>query len=377
MMGPMVRLPNVLPKMTKTPAMLPPQLQQVGLLVRTWSRKITSRPFPADMLLFELSMGFVVSSMIAAVVRHGIADEIGDRAVTAAEIATNRDLDPDTVHRMLRSLAEYDIVHLNSVGEFRLTRVGQLLRSDHADGMVPWFNYVDSDATQSAWRDLDAALVSGGSPFVHANGLSLWDWFSAHRQEGDTFGEAMARMTRFELPALLASYPWPRSGVICDIAGGTGTLLGSILQRRPGTTGVLVDYADRFAAAHEHLRELGVDERVRTVSGNMFELIDVAADLYLLKDILHDWDDDSCRQILRTVRAAAPTGATLLIIEQLQLPNVGVFPVSLVDMHMLTQTDGGRQRSAAQLHELMGEAEFKPGPIYPAATYSLVSATAR
>lgn len=373
----MVRLPNVLPKMTRTPAVLPPQLQQAGLVLRSWSRKITSRPFPADMILFELSMGFAVSAMIAAVVRHGIADALGDESATAAKLATDLDVDADTVHRMLRALADYDIVQVNGAGEFRLTRVGQLLRSDHADGMVPWLNYLDSDATQSAWRNLDASLVDGGSPFVQANGMSIWDWFTTHRQEGDTFGEAMARMTGFELPSILASYPWPPTGTICDIAGGTGSLLGSIIERRPKTSGVLVDFADRFSAAQVRLRELGVADRVQTKAGNMFELIDVAADLYLLKDILHDWDDDSCRQILRTVRAAAPTGSTLLIIEQLQPPNASTFPTSLVDMHMLTQTDGGRQRSAAELHELMSAAEFKPGPIYPATTYSLVSATAR
>lgn len=373
----MVRLPNVLPKMTRTPALLPPQLQQAGLALRSWTRKLTSRPFPADMILLELSMGFAVSTMIAAVVRHGIADELGDGSATAAKLATDLGLDADTVHRMLRALADYDIVHVNDAGEFRLTRVGQLLRSDHADGMVPWLKYLDSDATQAAWRNLDASLIEGGSPFVHANGMSIWDWFTTHRQEGDTFGEAMARITGFELPSILSSYPWPRTGVICDIAGGTGTLLGSILRKRPDTAGVLVDYADRFSAAQQRLRELGVDERVQTKPGNIFELIDVVADLYLLKDILHDWDDDSCRQILRTVRAAAPTGSTLLIIEQLQPLNASTFPTSLVDMHMLTQTDGGRQRSAAQLHELMRDAKFAPGPIYQATTYSLVSATAR
>jgi ubiquinone/menaquinone biosynthesis C-methylase UbiE len=163
---------------------------------------------------------------------------------------------------------------------------------------------------------------------------------------------------------------------VCDVAGGVGTLLAAILRARPGARGVLVDAPGVLAEAEDHLTSAGVRDRVELSEGNMFERIDARADVYVLKDVLHDWDDDRCLTILRTVRAAMPDGARLVLVEMLQEANE-VDPIaSGVDVHMLTQCDGGRQRSAAELHALMRAASIEPGAVRLTAVPALVEGVA-
>ena len=131
-----------------------------------------------------------------------------------------------------------------------------------------------------------------------------------------------------------------------------------------------------LADADGYLAELGVRDRVELVEGNMFERIDAEADVYVMKDILHDWDDERSLQILRTVRAAMPAGARLLAVETLQEPNEADPITSLIDIHMLVQCDGGRQRSASELHALMTEAGLEPGRVIRTANYALIEALA-
>jgi hypothetical protein len=192
----------------------------------------------------------------------------------------------------------------------------------------------------------------------------VWEWFAAHPDEERIFAEAMRRLTEDDAPLVVAAFPWPERGTICDVAGGVGTLLAAVLGERPGLRGVLVDAPGVLEEADAWLGERGLRERVELSSGNIFESLDVAADVYLLKDVLHDWDDASCLQVLRSVAAAMPSGSRLLVVEMLQERNVPHPFASLSDIQMLTQCDGGRQRSAAELHGLLGQAGLHPGRVF-------------
>ena len=163
---------------------------------------------------------------------------------------------------------------------------------------------------------------------------------------------------------------------MCDVAGGVGTLLAAILRDRPALRGVLVDAPGVLAEAEGFLAGEGLADRVDRSPGDMFERIDAVADLYVLKDVLHDWDDERSLRILRTVRAAMPTGARVVLVETLQDPDRPDPIASLVDVHMLTQCDGGRQRSVAELHALLREAGLRPGAVHRTAGPGLVEGVA-
>jgi hypothetical protein len=147
------------------------------------------------------------------------------------------------------------------------------------------------------------------------------------------------------------------------VAGGAGTLLGRILQARPGARGVVIDAKGVLEAADAHLRDIGVRDRVELVEGNFFESVTAEADVYLLKNVLHDWDDATSARILAAVRATMAPGSRLVVIEQLQERNKPHPFATLSDIQMLTQCVDGRERSREELQALLAGAGLKPGRV--------------
>jgi hypothetical protein len=193
--------------------------------------------------------------------------------------------------------------------------------------------------------------------------MSVWTWLAEHPDEERAFAGGMRRITEELAPAIVAGYDWPQGAVVCDVAGGVGTLLAAVLRARPDLRGVLVDAPGVLAEADAWLSEIGLRDRVELRDGNIFERVDAQADVYLLKDVLHDWGDPACAQILSTVRATMPSGARLVLVEDLQERNVPHPTASLADIQMLTQCDDGRQRSADELKQLLEEAGLRAGKV--------------
>jgi hypothetical protein len=186
----------------------------------------------------------------------------------------------------------------------------------------------------------------------------------------------MRNFSTLDLPLIVAGYPWPESGRLCDVGGGVGALLAGILESRPGLRGVCVDAPGVLEQADTYLREAGLRERVELTPGDMFERVEADADVYLMRNILHDWDDERCARLLTTIRAAMPSGARLVVIEVLQDRNQVDPFASLSDIQMLAATDGGRERSAPELQALLRAAELEPGSVRRTAGPALVEAIA-
>ncbi len=346
------------------------------LAVRAAAKRALDAPLPPDIAAWEHALAFTETRMLGAVAEHGVADVLAARPATAAELAERLDLNADALHRVMRALAIRGFFRLDRRGRFKLTRMGQALRSDRPDAIRPWILYLNLDSTQRAWAAVGDTLRTGAPSFSAVHGQSIWAHFAAHQDEERLFATAMRRLTLLVAPEIAAAYPWPERGTVCDVAGGVGTLLAAILRERPDLRGVLVEASGVLAEAEEHLRADGVRDRVELREGDMFERVDAQADVYVLKDVLHDWDDERCARILATVRAAMPDGARLLLVESLQEPDVPHPIHSLVDVHMLTQCEGGRQRSAEELHALMRAAGLRPGGVYLTAGPAVVEGVA-
>jgi hypothetical protein len=186
----------------------------------------------------------------------------------------------------------------------------------------------------------------------------------------------MRELTAIDLGALARAYPWPREGVICDVAGGIGTLLAAILERRPQAHGVLVDAPEVLAEAEPFLRSRGVADRVERRPGDLFGELDAQADVYVLKWILHDWSDEACLDVLRRLRATMAAGARVVAIDQHLEPGRPSPVTSMVDLLMLVECEGGRERSPGEVHELMREARLTPGRARHAGIHMVVEGVA-
>ena len=331
---------------------------------------------PGEIALFEHSVAYARTFLIGAVAEAGVADELASGPRTAEELAARLGLDADYLHRALRALAVHGLFRLDRRGRFRLTRVGRHLVSDDPESLRPWARYLVLPSTRDAWAGVREALRTGAPPFPAVNGQSVWAHFTDHPEEEQLFAAAMRQLTRFDLPFVVAGYPWPADGVVCDVGGGVGTLLAAVLGARPALRGVLVDAPGVLREAEDVLAREGVRDRVELAPGDIFEHVEAVADVYVLKDILHDWDDAASARILATVRRAMPAGARIVLVERLQERNVADPLVSFVDVHMLAQCDGGRQRSAAELHALLRDAGFEPGAVRQTAGPALVEGVA-
>ena len=333
---------------------------------------------PAESALYDFAAGMQRTKLAGVLVTSGLADALGAGLRDAREVARELGLSEEVTLRVLGAAAASRLVHLDREGRARLARLGAPLRSDHPHSVAAWVAHQAAPATAAAQAEIEHQLREGAEPSGHrrAFGNSIWDYFGEHPDEGARFGEAMRQLTAMDLAALARAYPWPREGVICDVAGGIGTLLAAILERRDGARGILVDSPGVLAGAEDFLRSRGVADRVERLPGDLFGQIEARADVYVLKWILHDWSDDTCREILRGVRATMPAGSRIVVIDQ-HLERNRPNPIgSMVDLLMLVECEGGRERSPAEVHALMRGAGLAPGRVRHAGLQMIVEGVA-
>lgn len=332
------------------------------LALRRGLKRFADRLVPPQFAMLDVGEGLAGVQIAASIAELGIADVLAQGPRTARQIAEQLDTDPEATHRLLRGAVACGLCTLDRrTGTARLTRMGAVLSSDHPSSLRAWMQYKGMPSTVDAWGGLAASVRSGRSAFELVHGTSVWDWYAAHPDEEKIFAATMRQATSMIARSIARAYPWPDGAVVCDVAGGIGTLLSVIVsETEANLRGVLVDSAGMIAEADRFLAERGVDDRIERVEGDIFGSIDATADVYILKDVLHDWDDERCAKIFSTVAASMPAGAKLLVVEYLQ-PRNRPNPFSpLLDLHTLTQRDGGRLRSTEEFEELLVSAGLRP-----------------
>jgi len=339
-------------------------------------RRLADRLIPADLLVFDLAFGVARTAMLAAMARAGIADLLEEGPGTAAELAARAGTDPDATHRMLRALAWERVVRLDGGGRFHATRITRALRAGQVGRSREWAAYFGSPSNQRAYLAFEHTLRTGKNGFEPGNGTGVWAWFEAHPDEREQFAQAMMGLTIHAASTVAELYPWREVGVVCDVGGGRGTLLSELLVRHSHLRGILCDAAGVIASAGPLLRARGVADRVELVAGSFFGELPVGADAYVLKNVLHDWDDARSLEILSSVRRAMRPGQRIVVVEALLGANQ-LHPATLVDVHMMTVSDEGRERSRAELEALLVAAGFRPARVRATPVVGVLEGIAR
>lgn len=356
---------------------LPPDLVlRSALALRRRLKRMMARAAPAELSLVELSFGVAATKMLGAVARLRIADRLADGPKSAAALAAETQVDPEALHRTLRALVSLGVFDMNERGEFLNDHLSEALRTDRQDSFAHFAEYMASGSNVDAWNDFDATLSAGGGGFGRAMGMSVWDWFEQHDHERETFARAMMALTMIDAPNIAISYPWSEARVVCDVGGGRGTLLSELLVRHPHLRGVLVDAPSVLDSARPLLRSRGVLERVELMPGSFFDSVPGGADTYVLKTVLHDWDDARCHKILANTRRAMNPGHRLVIAEALVEEREALAPSLLSDVHMMTVCDGGKERSRVAFESLLSAAGFKLGRVFPTIHISVLEGIA-
>jgi hypothetical protein len=344
--------------------------------VRQLTLGLADRLVPAPIAVLEHAHGFTGVHLLAAIAELGVADQLCEGPKTAEELAPLAGAEIDALHRALRAAATVGLVRIDRSGRYHATRLTTPLRTGHPSAAGDWCRWVGSASVQAAWSDLAETLRTGENGFRRINGLDAFTWFAENPEEGHRFSAGLGGLTRLEAAMIIAAYPFPERGVICDIAGGAGVLLSEILLCRPKLRGMLVETPLVLKEAAAYLESAGVADRVELVEGDFFNPIAAQAHLYLLKWVLHDWDDATCTQILSNVAAAMDAAARLVVIEGDQSRNRAHPRFSMIDLQMLAVTEGGRERSSTELQRLLEGAGLIPSAVRHTATdLALVEAT--
>jgi hypothetical protein len=297
---------------------------------------------PASAVLLRLISGYQVSQAIHVAAALGIADELADGPRTVEDLASATATHADALHRLLRALDAVDVLHEEPDGMFGLTALGEALRGPA--GSLAAFHGRPNH--WSAWGQLLHSVRTGENAFRAVHGVDVWEYRARHPEEAALFDAAMTGFSLRVNAAVAAAHDFGRYGVIVDVGGGHGALLAGILAHHPGVRGVLFDQPSVVAGADA--------DGFKIVGGSFFDSVPPGGDAYLLKSVLHDWEDEPAVEILRACRRAARAGTALLVIErQFALP-----ATKLSDLNMLVGP-GGRERNVDEYAALLAAAAYE------------------
>jgi C-methyltransferase len=331
-------------------------------------------PAPAVMAEFISAAWMAQSITVAADLR--IADALADKPLGLDELASRVACDPVALDRLLRALIGRSIFKRLRDGRYDLTPLAQTLRWDVPGSMAALACFIGSPQDREHWSHCVDAVRTGESVVPKLRSMDSFDWFASQPELSEIFNEAMTNVSELAVDAVTAAYDFTDHRTIIDVAGGHGRLLAGILAATPTATGVLFDLPHVVAGAEPLLRKHHVADRVRIVEGSFFEAIPEGGDLYVLKNIIHDWPDDKAEQILKTLRAATRTGTTILLVECVIPPHDRDCPAKWMDLAMLVD-NAGRERTGDEYQNLLQQTGFHMVRVVPTASpFSIVKARA-
>jgi len=316
--------------------------------------------------LWDLVNGYRVAQAVSVAARLGIADELKDDTRTSDELAAAVDAHPDTLYRLLRALASVGVLHEGEGRSFSLTELGHDLRADSPTTVAGWASFVGSAYYWESWGNLLHSVRTGENAFRHVHGTDVWTYRTQHPEAGPPFDRAMGELTRRINDALVAAYDFGRFGTLVDVGGGQGALLRAILAANPKLTGILFD--------QPHVVDgIAVPERATVVGGSFFEAVPQGADAYVLKWIIHDWEDPEARAILDVCRQAMRPDSSVLVIERVVGPPNEDALAKFSDLNMLVMP-GGRERTREEFEELFASAGLRLVDAFPAGPMAVLLA---
>lgn len=329
---------------------------------------------PPEVQLFQFATGYLLSKAIYIAAKVSIADHIaasGAAERSTAELARLTDSNEDALYRILRALATVGIFRETQPRSFALTPMADLLRSDHPAQQRAAVLMI-GDTHYRAWADVDHSVRTGQPAFDKVFGQPLFEYLSERPEEAKLFDAAMTGIHGGETQPMIAATDFGAYETLIDIGGGNASVLIEILRAAPSTRGVVFDLPHVVGRTEQILRNADLAGRCKTAGGSFFESVPAAGprDAYILRHIIHDWDDTRAITILQNCRRTAAPGAKILVVESVIPEGNEPHPGKWLDLVMLV-SPAGRERTAAEYQALFAKAGLALSRIIP--THSPVS----
>lgn len=331
-----------------------------------------SEPIEPNEQLLRMISGAFMTNAIAVAAKLGISDLLSAGPKSAVELATVTRVHAPSLHRVLRYLASLGIYAETEDQKFELTPMAECLRGDHEKSLRDWAAIRGEEWVTRPHGAMLHSVQSGRPAFDQVFGMNAFEYFQKNPPASKAFDGAMRSITRQSAGAILDAYDFSGISSIADVGGGTGGLLIELLKAHPTMTGVLADAPHVIEGGRKTVEAAGLSDRCQCEPCDFFEAVPAGANTYLLKHIIHDWDDEHAITILKNCRDVIPLSGKLLVIEFVIPPGNKPGLAQMADLEMLVMTPGGRERTEDEFRALFEKAGFELSRTAQAAKFESV-----
>lgn len=358
-------MPREAAERRRRPFVPPVALVNTALRLRRFLLRAADAVVPPYLALYDRFMGAGTTALVHSAAQLRLADELVGGPQSAEELARRTGTSPEILERALRTLVSAGVFKREPDGRFANNRVSAAMISGSDANVRGFAEFFGMKHILHAWTALPETLRDGKVGFERVHGRSAWEWISEDERARGSFVEGMSSMSSVIAPAIAAAYPFHEVTTICDVGGGVGIILAAALDLHPHLRGVLYDDESMLREAPPFLTKRGVADRVELVPGSFLDSVPRGADAYLLKTVLHNWDDERAGRILANVRAAMDPGHRLLVADFLDEPDHLSTLVPYMDLAGMMMYNAGRERSPADMERLFTAAGFRLGRVVP------------
>lgn len=331
---------------------------------------------PAGQQLDKMITGYWISQAIYAAAKFGIADHLKDGSRSVDDLAAETSTNSDALYRLLRALASIGIFAECEPRQFSLTPLAEPLQSD-IPGSKRALALMSGDEQFHAWAEIEFSIKTGSTAFKKVYGKPIFEYLGEHPDKARIFDAAMVGIHGRESDDILDAYDFSSMSVVADLGGGNGSQIINLLKRYPNLKGILFDLPHVVERAEKQIESAGLTNRCELVGGDFFDAVPNGANAYMMRHIIHDWDDDKSLRILRNCHRAMSHDARLLVVESVIPAGNEPFGGKFLDLVMLL-IPGGKERTEVEYRELFNAAQFDLSRIVPTSgEISIVEGTKR
>lgn len=313
---------------------------------------------PPALAMLQIITGFWMSRAVYVLAKLGIPDLLKDSAKTADEIAAITNMHAPSLYRVLRALVSVGILRPAEGERFGLTPLSETLLTD-APGSFRWFMISElGQEHYPAWGNLMHSVKTGEVAFDNLFGMDVWKYFAKNPDEAAVFNNSMSGTSAAVNEAITSLYDFSNFHTLVDVGGGHGGLITGILKNNSHLKGILFDAPEVIEVARKKVDAAGLNDRCRTLSGNFFESVPSGGDAYIMKWIIHDWDDERAIKILENCRKHMTANSRLIVVDCVVPENDAPDFSKFFDLNMLVMT-GGKERTETEFRNLLEVAGFR------------------
>lgn len=326
--------------------------------LRIFLIKISGRMVPARFAVVELAQNFFLSKAISVAAELKIADCLLDGPKTVSLIAKETGTDPGSLYRLMRALASFRVFKELKNKTFVLTPMAKAL-TDCDESMKYLVMHMTSPCNWEMFGQMIHTIKTGKNAAKKLYGMEIFEYLKTNSYERNLFNKAMSNTSDMVSGAVISSYSFKGTKKLIDVGGGHGFLLSIILSKNKKMKGIVFDSSHVVEGARENFEKFGVSNRAGIKAGDFFESVPEGGDTYILKSILHDWNDEDCIKILKNINNVISNNGKLILVDSvIREDNEPAFG-KLIDILMLIGTDGGKERTKKEFEYIFEQSGFK------------------